>query len=248
MEQNNIYSEQYPIHSYEIDPQYKATMGMLLKILQESAANHAYEHGLAVPHLMQKGFTWVLVKQLIRIFDFPVWKDTVTVETWSKGFRGFSAIRDYRVTGKGGKPLASGTSIWFIIDLEKRRPARLEQFQDSFFSLPNLNALEAVPGKIDTPKEFSIEKTLDIRKSDLDMNGHVNNINYADWVFESLPDDRTENYYLSEIEIHYLAETLYGDPIRVRTQFELDTAIHSILRTSDQAEVCRARTIWRVKG
>lgn len=243
MEQDNIYREDYKIHSYEIDPKYRATVSMLLKILQESAANHAYNCGMAIPHLMKKGLTWMLVKQLIRIQGYPVWRDTVTVETWSKGLRGFSALRDYRVTGKEGL-LATGTSIWFIIDIEKRRPVRLDEFQYGFPSIPDLDVMDASPGKIERPENFEIETALSIRRSDLDMNGHVNNSYYADWIFESLPEDLTRESLLTEIEIHYLNETRYGDPICVRTSFDGRTALHSILRTSDRTEVCRARSLW----
>ena len=143
-----------------------------------------------------------------------------------------------------GKDLAAGTSVWFIIDLEKRKPVRLEYFEKIFFSIPDLHAMDTAAGKIDSPESFGIEKDLQIRKSDLDLNGHVNNIHYAEWIC-NIPDSFLESSGAQRNEINYLAETFYGDPIRVYTHLDDSFANIQSFRVSDKAEVCRARTVWQ---
>jgi acyl-ACP thioesterase len=37
------------------------------------------------------------------------------------------------------------------------------------------------------------------RRSDMDMNGHINNVVYLAWTLESLPDEVYDNYNLYEV-------------------------------------------------
>jgi len=65
------------------------------------------------------------------------------------------------------------------------------------------------------------------RRSDMDMNGHINNVTYLGWALETVPADVYLKYSLQEV--HSLALQ------------KLQTASLSCLPTSSQAESDRRR-------
>ena len=57
-----------------------------------------------------------------------------------------------------------------------------------------------------------------MRYSDTDINGHVNNIRYADFACDTLDMDRLEqDRFLSQMQIGYLAECRPGDLLTLET-------------------------------
>jgi acyl-ACP thioesterase len=56
-----------------------------------------------------------------------------------------------------------------------------------------------------------------VRNSDLDMNNHVNNTKYAQWILDSLPVDTLRSgVNLHGYEVNFLAEARLGDEIIIR--------------------------------
>ena len=51
------------------------------------------------------------------------------------------------------------------------------------------------------------------RYSDLDMNGHVNNVNYVEWALDSIGFDVTSKLPLKELFVNYNAEVKLGDEV-----------------------------------
>ena len=74
-----------------------------------------------------------------------------------------------------------------------------------------------------------------VRNSDLDLNGHVNNIRYAQWILDSMPlqVDRLKSY-----EVNFLAEVRAQDEIVI--QRSQPTRFQG-WRESDQKAVFTAR-------
>jgi acyl-ACP thioesterase len=72
------------------------------------------------------------------------------------------------------------------------------------------------------PKKLQVSKGLlkltdfQVRTTDLDMNGHVNNTRFAQWVLDSLPLEAHEAHQLRSYEINFLAEARYRDRISIQ--------------------------------
>ena len=54
--------------------------------------------------------------------------------------------------------------------------------------------------------------------SDLDVNGHVNNTRYADWLCDALGTETLEKHPLERFVIHYDSEIRPGQPVELRLQ------------------------------
>jgi medium-chain acyl-[acyl-carrier-protein] hydrolase len=113
-------------------------------------------------------------------------------------------------------------------------------------SLPRAFAadLEKLPGCADAKNEI----TLSVRWSDLDVNRHVNNSRYAEWVVEGVAGGERDSGVLTRLDIDFLAETQHPGTVLVRTRqdtAETSYRAHSIARAENGVEVARATTEWK---
>ena len=92
-------------------------------------------------------------------------------------------------------------------------------------------------------------RSVQVTYGDLDINGHVNNVRYIDWILNGLPYDYLKTHELKEMEINYLAEASYDDEILVSSEKkEASHFFHSLIRNGDNTEFCRARTAWESRS
>ncbi len=242
-----IWTDEYKIHSYEMDARGKANLQILCKFMQESAYNHAENMRLGHSHLTEKELFWILSRLKIRIYRYPEWNDVITLHTWHSARDRLFYYRDFRIFDAEGKVIAIATTAWLSIDLESRRPVKLEEFLE----IDVEDAEEVFDQKVGKlPKLQSGEKVkqIDTAYGDVDVNSHVNNIRYMDWVLDSYPLEFHKEHTLEEFEINFVSEALYGHRLIVkREEADDSTHLHSIFRESDGKDVVRVRILWRDK-
>ena len=86
-----------------------------------------------------------------------------------------------------------------------------------------------------------------MRYGDLDLNGHVNNVQYVAWAVETMPPAFIEAHRLTDLQIHFRAETHYDDLVLAKAgpdETERDVRWHRLIREGDGREVAVARTQW----
>ena len=82
---------------------------------------------------------------------------------------------------------------------------------------------------------------------DLDMNGHVNNVRYIEWVLNSLPLEFHQTHILTALEVNYLAEAVYGHAVSIASaESEPHHYVHAV-KAGDQ-DLFRARSRWKEVG
>ena len=157
------------------------------------------------------------------------------------------ALREFEAVDAGGRPLASATSSWMLIDLTTKKPVRPAErlgdfpqdparaFVDDFRPLPRL----------ETPDR---EQRFSVRQGDLDWNKHANHVAYIEWGVEAAPPELVGRARPREIEIDYRGEARYGDElvsrVKVVSSESGTTLLHQIVREGDNAELARLRTAW----
>jgi acyl-ACP thioesterase len=237
----------YQIHSYEADVTARATASALLQFMQESAWNHAEHLELGYSHLVKKNLAWVMARLSLHIKTLPKWHETITLNTFPSGRDKLFAYRDFRITSQKDDVLAIGTTTWLVIDINRRRPQRT----DTYFHINDWGEYErSYPGfapKVDAFEAADSTTNRRVHYSHLDVNGHLNNVKYLDFVLDSFsPDFRAEND-LVELDMNFTNEALLGDQIKIQT-FEKDgDFLHALYRDAGQTELCRLKTVWAKK-
>jgi len=247
--ENECFNKDFEIHYYEINKFQEVSPISIMNYLQEAAIAHSQSVGYGVKRLLKEQRAWVLVRWNLKAERYPMWGEKINVKTWPSSFEKCFATREFVITDENGNEIMYATSSWVFLDTAKRKPVRIPEeianvygarrdrsMQDAFEEEYNLE-------KKDFFKEFSV------RKSEIDTNEHVNNVNYLAWILETLPIDLYSNYLLKFIDIRYKKELLLDDDLTCSTQIvskeELGyTGIHSIASHEGDIEFAKAKTIW----
>ena len=91
--------------------------------------------------------------------------------------------------------------------------------------------------------EEPVSKDYHVRFYDLDMNGHVNNSKYLDWIFEVMGADFLTQYIPKKINLKYVKEVRPGGVITSAVERTGLKSKHEI--TSDDATNAQAIITWQ---
>ena len=242
----------YPVHVYETGPDGRLNFHSLFDYFQDIASDHAVRLGFGRDDLLKQNHFWVLSRIYSEISLLPSWGETIILKTWPRGTDRLFALRDYEARFPDGRIIAVATSSWLIIDRDTKRIQRPDNLRSSLNSDPSVeNVLPRNSVKLEPAR--SNGRTIPsfrVRVSDLDINLHTNNTRYLKWITDSYDLDFMLNNVPLSAEINYLAESRFNDTISILiTEDESGGNFfdHSIIRISDNTELCRVRIRWGEK-
>ena len=235
-----VWRQPFAVRAYEVGPDERASVLTVADYFQEAAGEHARSGGVETFDLGGHVGTWVLHRLRLRVDRLPHMRQRVEVETWPSGRDGLKAYRDFRLWGDDAAPLVIGTSAWFVIDVERRRPVRLPPGLERFGPAEPEDALP-FEGPPAAPEAVEHARTFHVRRSDLDRVGHANNVRFLEWALEALPSSDG----LREIEVLYQSEAGTGDDVVSEAGPLVGGArAHRLARGSDGRTFALARTRW----
>ena len=124
---------------------------------------------------------------------------------------------------------------------------RISNEQLKMYGCVNENNINIDMDEVQELERVDFCKKFNIRYSDIDSNGHVNNANYFEWAIESVPVDIVKNHSIKNIKVVFEKETTYGNSILVNTQIEKKgnniISIHRIL-AEDEKQITKLEINW----
>jgi acyl-ACP thioesterase len=241
-----IGSYPFELKTHELDQRGRMPLGILYRNLQEAAERNAVDLGFDAETMIKNGLTWILVRLQLRVTVFPEGRRTITVETWPGAVESRFAMRDFRLRYGGDQScFAVASSVWLLLDIAKQRPVtvarhlRHEHMSDTERMVtepfPAIRA-DGVPACV---TEFRV------RRSDLDINDHVNNLHYVEWLAESVPEDLWRCRNVRSMDVEYKRAVGYGATVRVESfRVAENTYDHRMVVPGVAGDVLRARTVW----
>ena len=234
--------DRYRINVYESDALGRATIAALCDYCQDSASRHYYAIDKLIGPLLLPSQIWALTRLEIEIDKMPAWDEIVEVETWSRGIRKISAYRDFLLSHAGGGTFARGTTTWVVLDRQTMGMARLSDFGGKWPSTQDGPAFDRDAAKVEPLKSPAFGKPFEVRYGDIDVNQHVNSVNYIRWMSDALGKDIIESNRLKRIAVNFLDEALLGDEVMTgREKLPDGGCLCNAVRLKDSKEVCRAK-------
>jgi len=232
------------ICSYDVDPHQTVRLPALCRFMQEIAYHHAEHLGLGHSFLAAQGMGWVLARQRIAVNQLPKWGDRIHIRTWPSGRDRLFFHRDFEITLSGRRVLIA-SNAWSLIDIEKRERVHPDHYLRA--DIPESESLfDERPARLKSCSDTGGE-TLLVTYGDLDLNGHVNNVRYIEWVLNSLPLGFHEMHTVKEMECNYLAEAVYGQTLSVYSGETGPRQFDHLIKAGD-LELFRARSNWSETG
>lgn len=159
----------------------------LMLFLQDAAVEHSSSLGFNQEKLEEINRHWVLSKIAINVDRLPELNEELHVETWSAGSDKIKGFRNYIVRSEG-EVVCRASSVWIFMDTQRRRPVRFDkEIVDCFGTITEkaleLNLDEWKPEKLG---DHIMTTDVSVRYTDFDLNGHVNNTHYIDYLQSAL--------------------------------------------------------------
>lgn len=245
------YEFHYPFRSYEILPNKCLSIVSVCNHLQDIAARHADKMGFGFQDLEKTGNLWVLARLRLVMDEMPHYSVplTATVTTWPSGNERLVANRDFTIH-MGDKLIGRATTAWVIIDYASRKPTRPEDSLDSRLIPDRERALTFDTRAIKRLKEGVNNVDILTRRSDMDINAHVNSIRYVEFCLDSAPQDWMGDKCCVGVDVQFRNEAHAGQTLRssskeCETDEGTSALLHSLTRPSDNKEIVRMESIWR---
>ena len=207
-----VFEKKFVVQFGDVDIHNRLTLKGAYRLMQEAANCHSDQVGYGINNIEKTDYSWVLYQQRCRMFARPRWNTTLDIRTWSRGAEGLICLRDFEVCTEEGELVALASTSWLLVSAATQRMVKIpagmmEEYgtvDRAVFSEP-LERLRPVPGE---------EKTWEytILKRDLDINRHVNNLCYLDFVLESLPQETSLEDF-GEVDVMYKKAAHLGDQI-----------------------------------
>ena len=240
-----IHNETYTVTTYQVDINGRVTVPVVCGMMQETASRYCYENEISLEHLNQKNLTWMIIKQYVEFESFPGWLDRINVSTWPRTLKGLRALRDYSVTDEKGKIIAKSTTNWVLLNTETRRPVKIDDVAQNLTTVDKSVFGNEIRINVNLPECEYQEKHFNVRYSDLDINGHVNNIKYIEWCLDSVPADFQKSHTVKNLTIEFMQETYADDEVKVKTAFSEDTSFFELINLTRGQTICKVSMDWK---
>lgn len=209
----------YPyITRYTVTPLHADCFGRckpssILRFAQDAAEEHCLLLGADWDTMAKKNYFWAVIRQRMEISRLPRTGETVTVKTWPMPTTRVAYPRATEGFDEAGNSLFRIISVWVIMDMVSRAMV-----------LPGKSGIEVIGTTFDTelkapgglPAATAEEELLRaVSFSDLDINGHMNNTRYLDWLFDLLPAAFHKDHPLKALTICYMNESREGQLLQL---------------------------------
>lgn len=161
--------------------------------------------------LEEYNLVWIIVEYDIEVVRLPRFAEEITIETEALSYNRLFCYRRFTIYNEAEQELIHMMATFVLMDRDSRKvhvvePEIVAPYQSDFDK-------KLIRGPKYESLEEPISKDYHVRFYDLDMNGHVNNSKYLDWIFEVMGADFLTHYIPKKINLKYVKEVRPGGVI-----------------------------------
>ena len=184
---------------------------------------------------------WIITDYDIEVIRLPRFAEEITIETEALSYNRLFCYRRFTIYDEAGQDLIHMMATFVLMDRDSRKvhavePEVVAPYQSEFDK-------KLIRGPKYANLEEPVSKDYHVRFYDLDMNGHVNNSKYMDWIFEVMGADFLTHYIPKKINLKYVKEVRPGGVITSSVERTGLESKHEI--TSDGATNAQAIITWQ---
>ncbi len=184
---------------------------------------------------------WIITEYDIEVVRLPRFAEEITIETEALSYNRLFCYRRFTIYDEAGQELIHMMATFVLMDRDSRKVQAVEPeivvpYQSDFDK-------KLIRGPKYESLNEPIIKDYHVRFYDLDMNGHVNNSKYLDWIFEVMGADFLTQYIPKKINLKYVKEVRPGGVITSAVERTGLESKHEI--TSDGATNAQAIITWQ---
>lgn len=208
-----IYAQEFPVETVHVDRFGRLKSSMILYFAQEVATDHCEILGCDWDAMAQKGLFWAVMRHRIQIHRLPKAGQTIRIETWPMPTTRTCYPRAMAAYDENGEILFQVHSLWVLMDAASRAMVLPGKSGVQVDGILRGTELPAPSGLVPREMEQAIRRR--VCYSDLDRNGHMNNVKYLDWIADLLPSDFHREHPPVSISLCYVNEAREGTELSI---------------------------------
>jgi len=214
MTNSTVFFEEYAVGLNDVDFRRRLKLSALFNYFQDIANLAAEALGVGMERVEQEfGVAWILTKVRVDLTRQPDWDEVLTIETWPQAPGKIDFERDYLVKDREGQVVAAAVSQWVIMDIGQRKLRRASHIPLVLPEVRSARAIDGQWGKLQPAGDLEVAYQRVIGYSDIDVNGHLNNCKYIDFIMDCLPMEVHRDHRVTRIEVNFVHEALPGDTV-----------------------------------
>lgn len=190
----------------------RLSIAAALDEFQNTATLHADTFDIGPDGMNRRYYFWIITKTRIHINRMPEMMDDVVLRTWIQAPERICCERDYSIS-MNDEVLAYGRSIWAVIsrDTGKLVPMKgLYPELDFCVAPPDDKAFLRLGKKFDGAEEIG---SYTIRSIDIDLGGHMNNVNYVRAMLGCFTTEEIKRFNISQLELNFISQSYEGETL-----------------------------------
>ena len=215
----------------------------LMALAMQVSGMQSIELGMADDKVLADyGLVWIISDHTLTIERLPRFLETITIETEALSHNRYFCYRIFRIFDEKGQQILEMTTTFMLMDKESRKVQPVvESIVAPFESTLGKKMLRGP--KYPSELENASSRDYQVRFFDLDMNGHVNNGKYLEWVYEALGAEFLTAHVPRQVDIKYVREVMADSTVTTAVSLEGLVSQHQII--SDGILNAQARIEWR---
>ena len=199
-----MYQKKYFIGSNDIDQFLDLKLPVFFRMMQDIATEHAEVLNIGKSETIDKGLYWVITRIELEILKMPKYLTTVVLKTYPGEDKKFIFPRYFQMEDEKGNVLIKASSTWMVINREKHSIC-LKPFDGKVLPEEHLDGQLELPHKVISDETILVEQRK-VRYSDIDLNGHLNNTKYIDYIVDTHDSEFYKTHQISHFLINYEKE------------------------------------------
>ena len=208
-----IHERTYILEATDVNRADRLKNSRLLAIMQEIAGEHSALLGADRSALEERKLFWAVIRHRVQITRLPQSGESIRVCTWPMPTTRTAYPRATVAYDADGNELFRGISLWILMDMTTR--AMVLPGKSGVAVVGSLQGNElTLPGSL-LPQKLPNREDRTVRFSDLDLNGHMNNCRYMEWVDDLLPAQFHRTHSPKQLLVCYLSEAREAEKMEV---------------------------------
>lgn len=200
-----MYQKKYYIGSNDVDQFLELKLPVFFRMMQDIATEHAEVLNIGKANTLDKGLYWVITRIEIDIKRMPKYLSTVTLKTYPGDDLRFIFPRYFVLEDEKGEVLLRASSTWMVLHKENHRVC-LNPFKDFKADPEHYEGELELPNKVNSDEDIVLVEQRKVRYSDIDLNGHLNNTKYIDYIVDIHDSDFYKKNRIAHFVINYEKE------------------------------------------
>ena len=212
---NILYEKKHVVLMRDCDIYKRLKPSAVLNLFQDCSETLTEGWGMGLDVMLERGLVWVLAKLDCQVRRLPVHNEPISIHGWAGRSRTGICPFHYVIKDAKEQVLITGCAFWVLSDLSTHSMMsptvpRIEMPtpEPEKSPLPRMQAI--------VPPETWETTSRRVLFSETDINGHLTNTRYIDWICDLAGFDFHRDHPMTALRIDYRAETFPEEEIQLQ--------------------------------